>query len=188
MALLGAALPPEELAAAMRNTVLAEAGDPARYGAMPVDPEARPTLSQSQEYLAYVAEGRISARPAVESVDHGTVRFSDGGLVEVDDVICATGYDLDVSCLADEIRYVLRADDTHLDLHARTFHPDLPGLALLGQFLLIGPNFPTLELQARWVAGVWSGAVPAPWPRRCSVPRWPTSDRRYRLRCSSFRA
>jgi dimethylaniline monooxygenase (N-oxide forming) len=81
-------------------------------------------------------------------------------------VICATGYDLDVDYLADEIRDVVQADDTHLDLYARTFHPDFPGLAFLGQFLLIGPQFPTVELQARWIAGVWSGVLPAPSPSR----------------------
>jgi cation diffusion facilitator CzcD-associated flavoprotein CzcO len=160
--LLGAALPPEQVAAGIRDGVLAEAGDPATYGALAVDPEAPPKLSMSQEYLAYVAEGRIATRGAVEAVEGRTVSFGEGAEAEVDAVICATGYDLDVSFLSPEIRRVLGDDRTHLDLYLRTFHPDLPGLALLGQFLLIGPQIPTAELQARWVAAVWSGALAAP--------------------------
>ena len=162
MALLNQALPPEQLAAGMRDGVLAETGDPARYGAPAVDENLPPRLSQSQEYLAYVADGRIAVRPDLRSVQGNTVRFADGTEIEVDVIICATGYDLDLSYLADDLRRTLQADDTHVDLHARTFHPDLPGLAFLGQYLLIGPYFPALELQARWVAAVWSGAVPAP--------------------------
>jgi cation diffusion facilitator CzcD-associated flavoprotein CzcO len=161
-ALLGAALPPEAVAAGMRQAVLAEAGDPARYGGLAVDPQSPPALSQSQEYLAHVAEGRIAVRPGVESAEGETVRFADGSQTDVDVVICATGYDLHLPYLADDVRTVLRPDDTHLDLHARTFHPDLPGLAFLGQFALVGPYLPILELQARWAAGVWSGALPGP--------------------------
>ena len=33
---------------------------------------------------------------------------------------------------------------------------------MVGQFPLQGPYFPLLELQARWITGVWSGQVPAP--------------------------
>jgi hypothetical protein len=66
------------------------------------------------------------------------------------------------SYLDEELRLVVGGVDGHLDLHARTFHPDLEGLAVIGQFHLIGPHFPTFELQARWIAAVWSGALPAP--------------------------
>ena len=160
--LLGASLPPEQVAAGIRDGALAEAGDPARYGGLAVDPKAPPKLSMSQEYLAYVAEGRIAARGAVESIEGRTVRFADGAETEVDAVICATGYDLDLPYLSPDIRRVLGEDRTHLDLYLRTFHPELAGLALLGQFLLIGPQIPTVELQARWVAAVWSGALAPP--------------------------
>jgi hypothetical protein len=164
--LLGAALPPEQVAAGIREGVPAEAGDPARYGALAVDPQAPPKLSMSQEYLAYVAEGRIAARGAVESIEGRTVCFADGAPADVDAVICATGYDLDLPYLSPDIRRALGEDRTHLDLYLRTFHPELPGLALLGQFLLIGPQIPTVELQARWVAAVWSGALAAPAAKR----------------------
>jgi dimethylaniline monooxygenase (N-oxide forming) len=43
-----------------------------------------------------------------------------------------------------------------------TFHPELPGIAFLGMFEQIGPYYPVLELQARWIAYTMSGAVPVP--------------------------
>ena len=51
-------------------------------------------------------------------------------------------------------------DATHIDLHLRTFHPALPGLAFAGLWDQAGPYFPPIELQARWIAYTWSGAVP----------------------------
>ena len=43
-----------------------------------------------------------------------------------------------------------------------TFHPDLPGLAFVGLWSQLGPYPSVLEQQARWIAGVWGGVVPAP--------------------------
>jgi hypothetical protein len=74
----------------------------------------------------------------------------------------ATGYGLSLPFLSREIREMLDVDDTHVDLAEFTFHPDLDGLAFLGLYPLIGPYFPVLELQARYLAYVWSGAMPGP--------------------------
>jgi hypothetical protein len=52
-----------------------------------------------------------------------------------------------------------------LRLHHRTLHPDFPTLGFIGQFALQGPYFPLLELQARWIVGVWAGDIDAPDPR-----------------------
>ena len=49
-----------------------------------------------------------------------------------------------------------------LALVHRTLHPDLPGLGVVGQFLAQGPYFPLLELQARWIVGVWAGDIVPP--------------------------
>src|SRR5262249_21383433 len=72
------------------------------------------------------------------------------------------GYQLSVPYLDDEVRRVLAVDAQHLDLHAFTFHPDLPGFACLGLFHQVGPYFPVLELQARAIAYAWSGRRPMP--------------------------
>jgi hypothetical protein len=49
-----------------------------------------------------------------------------------------------------------------MDLYKLTFHPDLDGMAFLGVFQVIGPNWPLLELQARWITYTWTGIRPKP--------------------------
>ena len=74
-------------------------------------------------------------------------------------IVCATGYAVDVPYLHPGIRELLGPD---LALVHRTLHPDLPGLGVVGQFLAQGPYFPLLELQARWIVGVWAGDIVPP--------------------------
>jgi hypothetical protein len=56
----------------------------------------------------------------------------------------------------------LGLDHTHIDLCDHTFHPELEGLAFVGLYDQVGPLFPVLELQGRWIAYTWAGVVPAP--------------------------
>ncbi|XKM39249.1 hypothetical protein A4U53_023585 [Rhizobium ruizarguesonis] len=109
-------------------------------------------ISQSQGFLPAVAEGRIAVTPWMERVDGHTVWFRDGTSVNVDAILFGTGYRLSMPWLSEDIIRTIRLDGYGADLHDHTFHPDLPGLAFLGLFDLIGPAFPVLELQARWVA------------------------------------
>src|SRR5205085_985585 len=88
------------------------------------------------------------------------VTFTDGSTETVDAIICATGYDVDLPYLREDVRDALGGPD--LALYHRTFHPDLPGLGVIGQFLAQGPYFPLLELQARWIVAVWSGELTPP--------------------------
>src|SRR5205807_962999 len=106
----------------------------------------------SQDYLEQVRAGEIRCRPAIADVSGNRITFTDGTSDEVDVIVCATGYRLDVPCLSDELESVLGPD---LRLHRRTLHPNLPGFAAVGQFALQGPYFPLLELQARWIVAVW---------------------------------
>jgi hypothetical protein len=87
------------------------------------------------------------------------VTFTDASTATVEAIVCATGYDPDVPYLREAM-----GDDTWVEdaLYQRTFHPDHPRLGVIGQFLLQGPYWPLLELQARWILAVWSGAVPVP--------------------------
>ena len=87
------------------------------------------------------------------------VEFADGTRAKADTIVCATGYRLDIPYLPRTMWSALGAD---LRLHHRTLHPDIPGLGVIGQFALQGPYLPLLELQARWIVGVWSGEIPPP--------------------------
>ena len=93
----------------------------------------------------------------------------------MDAVVCATGYRLDLPYLDPALRDLLVAGD-ELDLYQRTLHPDLPGLGVVGQFLLQGPYWPLLELQARWIVGSLVGTVPLPDDRPRCGRRWSPRD------------
>jgi dimethylaniline monooxygenase (N-oxide forming) len=146
-----------------KDFVVRTSGSPEQFGARkPADCISAAGITMSQTYLPLVAEGRIETRPWLQAIDGQTVRFTDGSADKVDAIIFGTGYDLNLPFLDDELRSKLDVDATHIDLYKHTFHPDLPGLAFLGILELIGSNFPALELQARWIAYVFSGARPAP--------------------------
>jgi hypothetical protein len=136
------------------------AGSPADFGA-PVPDENILVAGHSlcQDYMAQVRADAITCRPAIAGVTGRRVTFVDGTEETVDAIVCATGYRLDLPYLDEDVWAVAGRD---LRLHHRTLHPDLPGFGVIGQFALQGPYFPLLELQARWIVGVWSGEIPPP--------------------------
>jgi dimethylaniline monooxygenase (N-oxide forming) len=162
-ALAGESFPMEATAAAMKQFVLGAAGSPEQFGAAtPAENIFEAGITQSQFFLPLVAEGRIAVKPWIDSVDQQTVQFADGTSESFDAILFGTGYALHLPFLSSEIRSALNADPHHADLYQYTFHPDLPGLAFLGLLDVVGPYFPVLELQARWIAYTLSGAQPAP--------------------------
>ncbi len=159
----GRALPPDAIAAGMKHMVVASCGSPEQFGApKPDDNIFAAGLTQSQNYLALVAEGRIQPRPWIEAVDGQTVRFADGSADAFDAVILGTGFGLSLPFVSETIAASLGLDGYHVDLHDHTLHPDLDGLGFIGLYPLIGPYFPVLELQARWLAYLWAGLRPMP--------------------------
>src|SRR6202012_6250524 len=77
-----------------------------------------------------------------------------------DGIVFGTGFRLRLPFLDDDIRATLDLDAVHLDADRHTFHPRLPGLAFVGMWDQSGGYFVPLELQARWVAYEWGGAIP----------------------------
>jgi dimethylaniline monooxygenase (N-oxide forming) len=156
-------LPTAEDERQLREIVLGAAGSPEQYGAPAPNPSlfaAGVTLSQN--YLPAVAEGRISVRPWIQSVADASVTFVDGHTDEFDGIVFGTGFELRLPFLDDRLQDLLGLDELQLDADRFTFHPDLPGLALMGMWEQSGGYFVPLELQARWIAYTWSGRVPAP--------------------------
>lgn len=145
----------------LKETVIEAAGSPEQYGAPAPDPSlvvAGVTLSQ--HYLPLVAEGRIAVRPWMKSVAGETVTFADDRAEDFDGILFGTGFGLRLPFLAEEIKSVLDLDAVHLDADRYTFHPDLPGMAFMGLWDQAGGYFVPLELQARWIAYTWGGAIP----------------------------
>jgi dimethylaniline monooxygenase (N-oxide forming) len=133
-------------------------GSPEQFGALqPSGDFATVGRALSQHYLPLVAEGRIAVKPWIDEILAQTVRFADQSSEEFDALVLATGFDLSLPFLSPEISRCLNLDARHIDLYKFTFHPDLPGLAFLGLYEQTGPYFIPLELQARWIAYVWSG-------------------------------
>lgn len=156
-------LPPAEVDRQLREIVVEAGGSPEQYGA----PYPGPSLfaagvTLSQQYLPLVAEGRITVRPWPDSVSGDDVVFSDGSTESFDALVFGTGFRLDLPFLSEDIASVLGIDVVHLDADRYTFHPDLPGLAFVGMWDQSGGYFVPLELQARWIAYTWGGAIPAP--------------------------
>lgn len=162
-ALAEASLPRSEYAARLKAMVLQAGGSPEQYGApRPADDIFEAGLTLSQHYLPLVAEGRIEVRPWFDRVDGTQVRFQDGRVESFDGILFGTGFALHMPFLDDATRRALNLGAQRIDLYRHTFHPQLPGLAFVGLWDQAGPYFPPLELQARWIAYTWSGAIAAP--------------------------
>src|SRR5688500_4375753 len=69
-------------------------------------------------------DGSIACRPGIATIDGHDITFTDGSTETVEAIVCATGYDVDIP--------YLDALGPELDLYHRTFHPDLPGLGVMG--------------------------------------------------------
>ncbi|BBY29063.1 flavin-containing monooxygenase [Mycolicibacterium sediminis] len=161
--LAGETLPPAEVDAQVLRIVLEAGGSPDQYGAPTPDPSPSVAgVTLCQQYLPLVAEGRIAVRPWPTSVSGRSVRFSDGRSEDFDAILFGTGFEATLPFLSEDVREVLGADGEHLDVDRYTFHPDLPGLAFAGMWDQSGGYFVPLELQARWIAYAWGGAVRAP--------------------------
>jgi dimethylaniline monooxygenase (N-oxide forming) len=155
-------LPAAEIDRQLKEIVVEANGSPEQYGAPAPDPSLFAAgVTLSQQYLPLVAEGQISVRPWMQSVATAAVTFADGTAEEFDGIVFGTGFDLHVPILDEAIRAIVDLDAEHLDADRYTFHPDLPGLAFVGMWDQSGGYFVPLELQARWIAYTWGGAIPA---------------------------
>uniref|UniRef100_A0A7S4PXJ1 Flavin-containing monooxygenase n=1 Tax=Alexandrium monilatum TaxID=311494 RepID=A0A7S4PXJ1_9DINO len=138
------------------------------------DPERGelPFVTITDSFLDSLRAGTVRARVAgVEHFRGSSVVFSDGTSEDFDDVILATGYRLELPFLPPEARDALelRPEDglQPAILHEAVWPRGLAGLAFVG--LYRGPYFAAMELQARWVCGVFSGRLPAPAPEELAA-------------------
>ena len=171
-------LPLDEIHRRTAERVLRLGGDPTRYGAPSPHPDiAKAGVTGSPYYLNLVAEDRITPHPWVARVEGRRVEFTDGGAVEADAVVVATGFHLNLPFLSEGIRRTVRLTPTSMALADFTFHPDLPGLAFAGLWSQLGPYAVPLEQQARYIAYSWGGAIPAPTVPTSRTPCGPRSRR-----------
>ena len=163
-AALNAEVTPRELVCEkIQDWILRAFGSPEQFGALrPAGNFLTVGRGLSQHFLPLVAEGRIVVKPWIREAQGRKVLFDDKSWEEFDAIIFGTGFELSLPFLDPAIAKILDLDAQHADLYKFTFHPDLAGLAFLGLWEQIGPYFPPLELQARWITYVWKGITPPP--------------------------
>lgn len=151
----------EEIDAAAREAIASIWGHPEHVGGLaPAGGFMETGFSACPYYVSFLTKGKIKAVREIVEIDGRKVVFADGYETEVDGIILATGYELSLPFLEPGLLDTLSADDKQLSLYGHTFHPDIPNCAFLGKYMLIGSYLPVLELQARWVAMQWAGALP----------------------------
>jgi dimethylaniline monooxygenase (N-oxide forming) len=135
-------------------------GDQRRFGVpRPAHPIWREHATLSQELLPYCGHGWIRMKPNVQSLQGRQVQFEDGSFEPVDAIIYATGYRTSFPFLAPQL---FQVGDEVPALYRRMAAPALPGLFFLGLLQPVGPTIPLVEVQARWLAALLSGAMQAP--------------------------
>jgi cation diffusion facilitator CzcD-associated flavoprotein CzcO len=117
------------------------------------------TTTQGLDLLDEIARGRVTMRPAVAALDEVGAVFADGTRSDADAIILATGYAAEFPFLPPGVPARF---DRALGLYRLVFPPGVAGLAFVGMTRVSGPVFAVAELQARWVAAVFSGRAGLP--------------------------
>lgn len=117
----------------------------------------RQFANKSKEVLKQVRAGQITPKPGVSDCQGYRVRFVDGSEVEVDQIICCTGYHATFDFLPPEHRQGL---DGRFKL---IFDVEDPTLAFVGFARPVIGSIPVIaEVQAKLVAEVFSGQLTLP--------------------------
>ncbi|OJD11146.1 hypothetical protein AJ78_08029 [Emergomyces pasteurianus Ep9510] len=127
--------------------------------------DANPTLHSN--LIEYIEVGKIKAhRTNVERFTETSLVLKNGTVLDVDAVICCTGYYIDAPYLPEESYHakdssVLKSPNT-LDLYKMIISPRFTNLFFIGYVELFGPLLPVAEIQARWASAIVTGRVKLP--------------------------
>lgn len=119
----------------------------------------------SDQYLNLIGQKRLIAkRQLISEINGSTVTFQNGDTVDVDIIICCTGYSPDLNFLDKNVLQKILYDPTDrlqpVILFHECCHPDVENLFFVGMYK--GPYFAVMEQQARLAARVFSGNVTLP--------------------------
>ena len=104
-----------------------------------------------------VREGRVRVVTALERFEDGAAVLADGGRLQVDDVIAATGYRPALEGLVGHLGVL---DDRGEPLvHAAQEHRQAPGLHFIGYQVTLGGTFRLIGIEAKQLAGALSGGT-----------------------------
>jgi hypothetical protein len=125
-------------------------GSNARYG-LP-EPEhlimdTHPTMNTILPQL--VAHGRIGVKPDIAALEGRTVRFSDGSEVEADLLVYATGYQISMPFIDNDL--ILGPDGRSI-LYLNVFHPEFDDLFAVGLVQANGSIWRLADAQSKLIA------------------------------------
>ncbi|EQL30772.1 Fmo5 protein [Blastomyces gilchristii SLH14081] len=127
--------------------------------------EANPTVHSN--LIEYIKVGKIHAhRAGVKQFNETSLVLTNDTVLDVDTVICCTGYNMDMPYLSKETYHVegnpiLKSPNT-LDLYKLVVSPRFTNLFFIGYVELPGPLLPVAEAQARWASAILTGRVKLP--------------------------
>jgi dimethylaniline monooxygenase (N-oxide forming) len=119
--------------------------------------EAHPTVSA--DFLGRIAQGEVTWKPGIESLEGGRVRFADGTLEPVDVIVWCTGYKVTFPFFSDGF---ISAPRNELPLYRRVFKPGIDNLFFIALLQPLGATMPLAEAQGRWVAAYLRGEYRLP--------------------------
>ena len=112
-------------------------------------------------YRAFRKGGIKPYLAGVERFTANGLKLTDGTELQVDKVVCATGWQNDHAILPDSVLDTLGRDEDGFYLYRHILNPELPNLYFIGRastFLSVL----TYALQARWLADLLKGRVTLP--------------------------
>lgn len=128
-------------------------GRPETYGLPKPDHSlfaAHPIINS--QLLYHVGHGAIQVYPDVQEISGRRVRFQDEREIEVDTIVCATGYQVAFPFLSDALTGELLDEEGRTRLYLHAFHPTRDNLFVVG---LMQPNsglWPLADDQAQLIA------------------------------------
>jgi hypothetical protein len=133
--------------------------------------QSHPTISDT--IVSRIAHGKITPKPAIDALEPGGVRFTDGTREQVDAIVWCTGYRVAIPFLAPEI---LGCDPQTMRLYKRIFHLEHRDLFFIGLMQSTGSAFPILERQSQLLAEHLTGR----WALPPDAQMHADGERRYR--------
>ena len=113
----------------------------------------------TDDILYLIGEGRIVPKTTVANFDRTHVHFADGTREEIDVVLMNVGYKPSVFSIQFPNNWQYR----HHNLYKGCLDPELPNVAFVGLVRPTTGSIPAMaEMQARFVAGVFSGNIQLP--------------------------
>ncbi|KAM5436073.1 putative flavin-containing monooxygenase [Microsporum canis] len=125
-------------------------------------------LTVRSDLLENIRTGRITPhRAGVDRITESSIVLTNGTALEVDVIICCTGYDIELPYLLDEYYRMEEKDSVlpsrnSLNLYRLVAAPRFQNLYCIGYIHLEGPLVPVAEAQARWAVGAITGQVTLP--------------------------